>query len=310
MPSAYETTCTKLDNHLGSLGGLRDWGIEMRFATGHGPARLLLLAGSTLAVGALMLAGLSPAHASGVVASSSGREATAVITPPSYVAWRAHFPTGGGVRISWTGADTGDGYSFWINSVDPNGVGCPTAGYGWNPLVQVALLGHGVHENAIVTPGVSPDVGAPGITCPAGDYYIVGIFGGGTAPVSGAQTVTVVGPEGASFGGFSSGPALDLTDADFAGQSDSVIDTPAARSESVHGTVSLNVTGAMFGDWYTFNPSAVMTAIDPSGSSRTGNGGWSGTGPGTYSLRLDEDVAPTVGLQQGTGALLADVFLP
>ena len=222
-----------------------------------------------------------------------------MITAGSWAAWRINVPVAGFVDFTVLGANTGNGIMAFT---DGGGGG---SGY---PVVQAAAGKVGLHEGVAIEGGDTGAAVAPGI------HWAVAIVGGGTVP-AGFATVTITAPAGTTVLGFNSGPALDLTDANFASGGGVVVGTPVVSTESIHGSVQENFQHGLFGWFYAFPGGAHITYDDPSGvnhSTEVENFSWFNAAPGSYVFHADATVP--LGPDPASGAhihaVLADVQLP
>ncbi|TML75012.1 MAG: hypothetical protein E6G04_12975 [Actinobacteria bacterium] len=145
-------------------------------------------------------------------------------------------------------------------------------------------------------------------------YPVVQAAAGGTVP-AGFATVTITAPAGTTVLGFNSGPALDLTDANFASGGGVVVGTPVVSTESIHGSVQENFQHGLFGWFYAFPGGAHITYDDRSGvnhSTEVENFSWFNAATGSYVFHADATVP--LGPDPASGAhihaVLADVQLP
>jgi hypothetical protein len=224
---------------------------------------------------------------------------TAMITAGSWAAWRINVPVAGQIDFTVLGTNTGTGY---MTFVDGGGGG---GGY---PVVQAAAGRVGLHEGLAVEGGVGGAMVAQGV------HWAVAIVGGGTAPV-GLATVSMTAPAGTEVLGFNSGPALDLTDANFASGGGLVVGTPVASVESIHGSVRANFQHALFGWFYAYPSGVHITYDDPYGvnhSTDVETFSWFNAVPGSYVFHADATVplGPDPAEGDHVQALLADVQLP
>ena len=224
---------------------------------------------------------------------------TAVITAGSWAAWRINVPVAGPVDFSILGANTGTGYSAFVDG---------GGGGGGYPVVQAAIGKVGFHEGLAIEGADSGAPVAPGL------HWAVVIVGGGTAP-AGLATVAITAPAGTTVQGFNSGPALDLTDANFASGGGFVVGTPVVSTESIHGSVQVNFQHALFGYFYAFPGGAHITYDDPFGvnhSTDVEDFSWFNAAAGSYVFHADSTVPFGQDPAEGDHiqALLADVQLP
>jgi hypothetical protein len=228
----------------------------------------------------------------------------AVTTANRYVAWRVTIPTSGFVSVNDLGVTDGTATAFAVSPVG-SGYGCCGGGSAFG--FQAAPLGRPVQENGYVT-----GIGG-GVSVNPGDYYLVQLIGGGTASI-GAVTVQVQAPSGTTIDGFTTGPAKEFTDIDFAQNSGSL--TGPQPGDPIVGSVPFSAASTMWGMFYTVNQTATISYTDPSGqTSQSYPWGWTidfaGAPPGTYSLHLDEgSFSPGPNSQGTTVALMADIQLP
>jgi hypothetical protein len=225
---------------------------------------------------------------------------TAVVAANSYAAWRINVQTAGEIPITVLGAHTGDGYISWVQ-----GGGWGGAGF-FN--VQLGAGRVGIHEAL----GVGGGESGGGIV-PPGIYYVVSIVGGGTVS-AGFSLVQIHAPPRTKVLGFTSGPAIDLTDANFTKGGGLVIDTPVFGAESMHGAVARKFKRGLFG-YFWGNLPAKISYTDPSGTkheSATNGFSWFGAPRGTYKFRVDGDIPPHQKDFSGPNilALMADIRLP
>ena len=224
---------------------------------------------------------------------------TAVITAGSWAAWRINVPVAGFVDFTILGANTGNAF---VAFVDGGGGG---GGY---PVVQAAVGQAGFHEGVAIEGGDTGAAVAPGI------HWAVAIVGGGTVP-AGLATVKITAPAGTAVLGFNSGPALDLTDANFASGGDVVVGTPVVTNESIHGSVQANFQHGLFGWFYAFPGGAHISYDDPFGvnhSTEVEEFAWFNATAGSYVFHADATVpfGPDPASGAHIRAVLADVQLP
>jgi hypothetical protein len=225
---------------------------------------------------------------------------TAVVVSKSYAAWRIHLTQAASIPITIVDAHTGDGSIAWVQGAGGGGLGYAN--------LQVGFNGIGLHEALGVGAG-----GSNGDIAQPGDYWAVAIVGGGTVP-AGAAFVRFKTPPGSTVLGFTSGPAIDLTDANFTSGGGKVLVTPVMTAYHAHGSVRKTFTHGLNGLFVGFNP-AHISYTDPGGNGHVTDVEtffWFDSAPGTYSFHIDEDVPLTQEVLGGPNsfALLADIQLP
>jgi hypothetical protein len=263
--------------------------VAIASSTAHGRA-------ASLAVSAKTSSG-AQASVSGVV--QTGFEATS--TTNRYLAWRVRASQWGNIAIAYTGVTDGVfTTSFW----GIPGGGWTGGGGGTNQALQWKFAGRPFFESVDAGgsqgPGYPPD--------PPGDYIVVALIAGGAAH-AGLMRVTVTPPPGSTVEGFTSGPAVNLTDVAFATASEPVFIPKAG--DSFTGSVTVPVKSALFGAFLAINRSAVISYTDPDENTiaDTCSCGfdWFAGVPGTYILHLNEvSYDPNFPVV----AIFADVVLP
>ena len=222
---------------------------------------------------------------------------TALVLLKSYLAWRIDVPTGGFVTVHPLGVQTGSGIFMFT---DEGSVG------GGVSMMNAGANGVGVHGEPHV------DTGYAGVMLQPGVHRVIVIIGGGTVPAN-VETLRLEAPAGSTVLNVTSGPAVDLADSNFTSDGGLVARSPVASFASIHGSVRQRIKNRLVG-WFVGNPQTTTVSFtDPSGSTRVApphGWVWFDDSPGTYTLRVDEEMPPTLNPSYGVRAVLADVRMP
>ena len=225
-----------------------------------------------------------------------------VVAAKSYAVWRLWIPRPGYVTFTFAGVTDGSADDAFIGGA--GGGGGSGGGYS---VIQAASNGVGAHLGLAIHLG-----GGTTYLYQAGTYWAVALIGGGTVPL-GASIVKLKAPKGTTVKAFASGPAIELTDANFTSGGGHVVGSIAAGTASVHGSVKHAFKHGLFGLLFT-NPGAEASYTDPNGTTSdvVGSVFWFNAARGTWTFHTDYDEPLEQRDYWGSNvtALLADIKLP